>query len=87
MEFESTIKGGLPVIVEYSIQPAEPDVGFERDYIDDFVVKWTSGHEIKFDIPESDMDRLYDEAFDDYMEQCQFERCLTKYGDRCYDMW
>lgn len=38
-----TVKGGFPVKVTGSIQPAEPDVGIMSSYIDDYTVTTLRG--------------------------------------------
>ncbi len=40
VSFSSTIKGGLPVDVEATIAPAEPDVGIFCDYTDEMILRW-----------------------------------------------
>lgn len=36
MEFETTILGGLPVLVKFTMCPAEPDVGILSEYVDEY---------------------------------------------------
>lgn len=36
MEFETTILGGLPVLVKFSLAPSEPDVGLMNEYVDEY---------------------------------------------------
>lgn len=36
MEFETTILGGLPVLVKFTMCPAEPDVGIMGEYVDEY---------------------------------------------------
>lgn len=94
-QFESTIKGGLPVLVEFTIAPPEPDVGIFHDTVEDLTVKWLSGHKIKFDISDRDMDRLIDEAYDHarYEKEMAYEenemrKCVRRYGyEKCADVW
>lgn len=38
MRLDTTILGGLPVTVEFSIAPAEPDVGIFDSYVDDWSI-------------------------------------------------
>lgn len=40
VEFETSILGGLPVIVRAKILPAEPDVGIFSRWVDDFDIFW-----------------------------------------------
>lgn len=62
--FESTIKGGLPVIADVSINPPEPDVGLSQHYGELEGLYFLSGHACSFDITKQDHDRLIEEAFD-----------------------
>ena len=43
IEIETTIRGGLPVIVRGEIARAEPDVGIMSDSVDDYEVFWLGG--------------------------------------------
>ena len=43
--FETTILGGLPVTVEASMQPAEPDVGIMGAYVDEWCIVEVNGRE------------------------------------------
>ena len=36
IEFETTILGGMPVLVRASIAPREPDVGIFGEYVDEY---------------------------------------------------
>lgn len=66
IEFETTVKGGLPVIARVACYPPEPDVGiFTRQCeIDDIL--WPSGKPITqkvFDsIPASDIEDILERA-------------------------
>lgn len=68
VEFQSTVKDGLPIIVRATINPAEPDVGIMFAYPDDLDVYWPNGMPISasmYDtIPQKDIDRLHEEAVD-----------------------
>jgi len=37
-EFETTVLGGLPILVKFNMAPAEPDVGFMNDYVDEYEI-------------------------------------------------
>lgn len=37
-ELETTVFGGLPITVEYSVAGAEPDVGIMSGYVDDWEI-------------------------------------------------
>lgn len=41
------VLGGLPVTIEYDIQPAEKDVGLYSDYVDDWYVTHINGKRCK----------------------------------------
>lgn len=45
-EIETTIKGGLPVIVRASVHPAEPDVGIFTKQVDIDDICWLSGKSV-----------------------------------------
>jgi len=62
-EFETTIKGGLPVLVKARIYPPEYDVGiFSWQPEPEFF--WTSGKPLSIDVPKSDMERIEDECLE-----------------------
>ena len=69
VRFESTIKGGLPVVVRAWIGDAEPDVGIMYPYIDQLLVEFESGHPYPFDLSEEEYDRLGDEALERLQEE------------------
>lgn len=63
--FQTTVRGGLPVLVTCRLYPAEPDVGCgESAEIED--ICWLSGKPISNavwrSIPQADFDRIEDEA-------------------------
>lgn len=66
--FQTTVRGGLPVLVTCRLHPAEPDVGLfvEQAEIDD--ICWLSGKTISDrvwrSIPQEDFDRIEEEARD-----------------------
>ena len=78
--FTTRVKGGLPVQVEATIAPAEPDVGATSPYIDDMTVMFLSGHPITFDLPPTDQARLDQIAIDAYYEDLETARCVRRYG-------
>ncbi len=69
VSFSSTIKGGLPVDVEASIAPAEPDVGIFCDYTDEIILRWPGSTRELSDkvfnaVSTSDWSRLESEALE-----------------------
>lgn len=46
-EIDIRILGGLPVTIEYSVQPAEPDVGIMSGYVDEWYVTAINGRPVK----------------------------------------
>jgi len=86
-EFESTIKSGLSVIVEAQIAPADPSVGLPNDYIEDLIVRWKSGHKVKFKIPTLDLLRLEQEANERLDLLIEERKCIKRYGaSKCHDL-
>ncbi len=72
IEFETTINGGLPVLIEATLCPAEPGVGIFNEYVDDIRVFWVPRKygAPKYAVPEavfqkaaSEFDRIEDEAY------------------------
>ena len=63
VEVETTIKGGLKVIVSGDVFKGHPREYPGRDHIDDMEILWASGHEIKFEISEHDWDAAADALF------------------------
>jgi hypothetical protein len=49
MAYETDIRilGGLPVTIEYDVQPAEPDVGIMGAYVDDWSIVAINGRPVK----------------------------------------
>lgn len=43
MRLSTTILGGLPVEIEYSVARAEPDVGIMSDYVEEWWVEKVKG--------------------------------------------
>lgn len=68
VEFDSSVKGGLPVCVVARIHPPEPDVGIFNHTAEIVSVHWTSGKEISdgvyASISTDDWLRLEDEALE-----------------------
>lgn len=46
-ELETTVLGGLPVTVEYTVAPSEPDVGIFSSYVDDWCIVAINGRSVK----------------------------------------
>ena len=47
LEADITVLGGLPVTIEYTIAPAEPDVGIMSSYVDDWYIVAINGRSVK----------------------------------------
>lgn len=62
VEFETTIKGGLPVIVKAVLHPPEPDVGIFEWQPEIHSIEWLKGSKIKFDIDDFDWQKIQDEC-------------------------
>lgn len=63
VEFETTINGGLPVVVAAKIHPAEPDVGI-LDGQPEFELFWIGGGACKINISDADWARIELECLD-----------------------
>jgi|TARA_Y100000310_G_C20296695_1_gene629759 hypothetical protein len=63
--FQTTILGGLPVEVTAGIAPAEPDVGINYPYAEDFELCFLSGHSC----PASIYDRITAREWDTLEEE------------------
>lgn len=64
VEFETTVKGGLPVLVKATIFPPEPDIGIDQ-WQPEFDLFWLKGKPCYIDIPQRDMDRISDECLEE----------------------
>ncbi len=73
MQTEIRILGGLPVTVEFTTCPAEPDVGIMNDYIDEWSIVEVNGKPCKkspdwlytrIDNTKGEEDRIIVECFD-----------------------
>lgn len=67
IEMETTILGGLPVIVKAQIAPAEPSVGIPYPYPDDYQIFWI-GKKLR-EVPDSVYNRMTDKEKDLINEQ------------------
>lgn len=61
VEFETTIKGGLPVLIEAVMHPPEPDVGVNY-WQPEFRLFWLKGGECFIDISDADQERIEEEC-------------------------
>lgn len=52
------------VRIEYSIAPAEPDVGLMREGIDEYTVYDMDGNMLDWELTDSELDKLCDQVFD-----------------------
>lgn len=46
-EIDTTVLGGLPVTIEFTIQGAEPDVGIMSSYVDEWYITHINGRAVK----------------------------------------
>lgn len=67
VEFESTVKGGLPVTVFASIYPPEPDVGIFHNQVEITDIKWIGKK------PKSVPDCIWDYAMKHDFERLEME--------------
>lgn len=86
MQTEIRILGGLPVTVEFTVCPAEPDVGIMNDYIDEWEIVEVAGKPCKkspswlytrIENTSGEEDRIVCECFDalnGYREQAEIDR-------------
>lgn len=63
VEFETTIKGGLPVIVKATLYPPEPDVGI-FDWQPEYALYWLNGGECHIHVKDEDHERIIDECLE-----------------------
>ena len=69
IETETTIKGGLPVIVRAHYYRASESLHYPGEYpgcdeIEDMVILWPSGHEVKFEICPEDWDAAAEDLWE-----------------------
>ena len=62
-EFETTIKGGLPVLVKARIHPPETDIGINQ-WQPEPELFWLNGKPLSIDVPRKDMERIEDECLE-----------------------
>lgn len=68
-EIDTTVLGGLPVTIEYTVQGAEPDVGIMSSYVDDWYIVAINGRAVKscdwldrrIDATKGERDRIVEE--------------------------
>ena len=60
---KTTVKGGLPVIVEADVESCSPHEYPGAAHIDDMDVSFLSGHSIKFKLSKADEQKITDEVF------------------------
>ena len=66
VSIETTIKGGLPVIVEASMEAYNPFQYPGTDVIDAIDVKFLSGHYIQFALSDEDAERIEVEVYEEW---------------------
>jgi hypothetical protein len=79
-EFETTVKGRLPVIAKVWIDDPDRTVGLMFPTVSDLEITFLSGHPIAFPIPAADEDRIIAQAFNDYEKYQASMRCIKRYG-------
>lgn len=62
-EFETTINGGLPVLVKAVIHPPEPDVGI-FDWQPEFDIFWIRGGRCNINLSDADWRRIENECLE-----------------------
>lgn len=78
-ELETTVLGGLPITVEYSVCGAEPDVGIPNPYVDDWSVVAIAGRSVK------KCDWLYRRIKENGDEALLVAECEEDAAERIYD--
>lgn len=71
-ELETTILGGLPVTIFFSVQSADPDVGIMSDYPENYQITDINGMKCPDDLaqmlwdflPQSEKETLFDEMME-----------------------
>lgn len=63
VEFETTIKGGLPVLVKAVLHPPEPDVGI-LGWQPEYELFWLKGKPCRLEISDEDNERIMYECID-----------------------
>lgn len=64
IQFETTILGGLPVVVKAAIMSPDPEVGIFRSYLEEYELYWLKGGEV----PRSIYDRITPAEFETLQE-------------------
>ena len=64
VEFETTIKSGLPVVVNAVLHRPEPDIGIFNWQPEITHITFFSGHEYKLDLSNDDQERLEQECLE-----------------------
>jgi len=68
VEFDTTIKGGLPVRVVARLCPPEPDIGI-YDWQADPVLFWPGGGFMNIEIPPRDWERIITQCIEEGAHQ------------------
>jgi hypothetical protein len=83
VEFETRVRGGLPLIAKVKIYPPEPDVGIFHEQAEILELYWLSGKPISRAvwrrIPSADLDRIEEEAKSEAIE------ARNDYADYLYE--
>ena len=85
VEFETTILGGMPVLVKASIAPREPDVGLMYEYVDEYEIFFVPRLGRKPDpIPQRVLDRM-NGVEDDLLQEKIMEEWAEARREGSYD--
>ena len=71
-EADITVLGGLPITVEYTVQPAEPDVGIMSPYVEDYWITWVGTRRVKTE-PKWLTKRIFDKKGEDERIRLELE--------------
>lgn len=67
-EIETTVKGGLPVIVEVEVEAPEPDTGHPTRWVSSYQFRWRNGKpmsaKMMATIPQRDIEAALEHALD-----------------------
>ena len=68
-EYETTVKNGFPVVFHYFLAPAEPDIGINFTYIEDYYFTTVKGKRCDWlKIDQREIDRIEETVLDMWSE-------------------